>query len=67
MALMIDRIKTRRYPLSYEQARTVVYALGLVSGPLFQTKDPQLVKLRAEALALHEELKAYKWSASWTP
>lgn len=65
MPLLIEKHKHRRFPLSYEQGRTAVFALAHFIGAAAYSKDPQAAALRKEAQALLEALRAYNWSTGW--
>lgn len=67
MSLLIEHIKHRKYLLSYEQAHTALYALGIFIGASAWSHDPQVLALRRDALALQKTLRAYNWSTSWPP
>lgn len=67
MPLLIEHHKHRSFLLSYEQAHTVLYALGIFVGASAWSQDPQVLALRRDALALQKTLRAYNWSTGWPP
>ena len=67
MPLLVEHHKHRAFLLSYEQSRTVLFALAHFVGASAWSQDPQVLALRKDARALHDALRRYKWSAGWPP
>lgn len=57
----------RRFLITYEQARTIMFSLASTVGMLSGTKEPQLLKLREECNTLRELLSSYKWERTGGP
>lgn len=57
----------RRFALTYEQGKTVLFSLASTVGMLANTQEPQLLKLREEARALYNLLREYRWERTGGP
>lgn len=58
---------TRRFALTYEQGKTVLFSLASTVGMLAQSRDPQLIKLREDARKLYDILREYRWTRTGGP
>lgn len=57
----------RRFALTYEQGKTVLFSLASTVGMLAQSRDPQLIKLRDDARKLYDILREYRWTRTGGP
>ena len=67
MPLLIEQHKHRRYLLSYEQAKTELFALAHFVGASAWSQDEQIRALRRDARQLYDTLREYNWSTGWPP
>lgn len=69
MPLLISsaKHKHRRFLITYEQGRIIIFALAHFIGASAFSQDEQIKALRKEAAALYEVLRAYRWEQSWPP
>lgn len=57
----------RRFALTYEQGKTILFSLASTVGMLAQSRDPQLIKLREDARKLYDILRDYRWTRTGGP
>ena len=57
----------RRFLITYDQARTILFSLASTVGMLSGTKEPQLLKLREDCNTLYDILREYRWERTGGP